>query len=235
MHKSILVLAVAAVVAGCASTNNKNYEAYLNTVRQVESTKAVAEEASRVAKSQEYASISASCTDSACTSNVAAFKAISDLAASLGGGNNRGVQIAAPQREPTLSEQLLGWAGIFVPGVTSYASIRETNKTQRHLSDNQASERISQNEMWGTIIGTQGTAWSTAVRDVTATPSIVVGGNYGNTETNTAGNNLISGNNNLVGDRNNNSGRQDSNGPFDNSGNCRNGDANCPVVTNGGE
>ena len=207
-------IALALALSACATTNNKNnYETYLKTVQQIEANKTVSAEASRIAKSAEYAQLQEACKDSACVSNVAAFKALSDVVDSLASsqGNSSVSRVAAPQREPTFSEQLLSWASVLVPGITSYTSIHESNKTQRHLSDNQTIERQSQNDMWGSIVGTIG-----------STPSIVVGGNYGNTETNTAGTNLVSGSNNLIGDRNNNSGRQDSPGPFDdNSGDCR--------------
>ena len=228
MVKIVLASAVCMSLAACATSNNKtNYESYLTTVQQIESTKAVAAEASRISKASEYANMQAACNDSACASTVAAFKAIADVVDSLAAGSGMGnaSRVAAPQREPTMSEQLLSWASILVPGATTYANIVESNKTQRRMSDNQVTQQVSQNGMWATIFEGQSAAL--------AAPGIVVGGNYGNTETNTAGTNLVSGDGNTIGNRNGNSGRQDSAGPYDYSGNCREGDRNCPVtVTN---
>ena len=223
MIKAIVAGLVMLAVVGCASNQNKsNYTAYLETVQKIESNKAIAEESSRIAKSAEYSAMAAGCATSDCTATVSAFKAIADVVASLAGQNGgSSSRIAAPQREPTFSEQLLGWAGVLVPGVTQYAGIVESNRTQRHVSDNSAAVSVSQNQTWAGIIGSQGTAWSGAVHDVASTPSIVVGGNYGNTTTNTAGANMVSGDNNTLGDGNGNSGRYNSAGPYDSSGDCR--------------
>lgn len=233
MIKAIVVGLVMLAVVGCASNQNKsNYTAYLDTVQKIESNKAVAEESSRIAKSAEYSNMATNCTTSDCTATVAAFKAIADVVASLAGQNGgSSSRIAAPQREPTFSEQLLGWAGVLVPGVTQYAGIVESNRTQRHVSDNSAAVSVSQNQTWAGIIGSQGTAWSTALNTVAATPSISVGGNYG--DTSSAGTSLTSGDGNTIGNGNGNSGRIGSDGPFDSSGDCRDG-SNCTDNSGGG-
>ena len=229
MLKALMGIVLALAMTACATTNNKsNYETYVKSTQQMHAENAVAANAASVAKAQQYAALRDNCTTDACVTNVAAFQSIADIVASLGGAGSRTPVLAAPQREPTLSEQALSWASVLIPGVSTYVGITETNKTQRHLSDNQTAERQSQNSMWSTIF-TQQSAAATALADK---PNIVVGGNYGNTTTttNSAGNNLVSGDDNLIGDRNNNSGRQDAPGPYDNSGNCRDGDANCPVT-----
>lgn len=224
MVKIMAAVVAALALAGCASTQNKNnYETYTQAVRQIEAERNAAAQAASLAKISQFGELRSNCTTDACVSQVAAFQSIADIVASLGGAN-RTTNLAAPQREPTISEQALSWASVLIPGVSTYVGITETNKTQRHLSDNQSAERISQNSMWSTIMAGQSSAL--------AEPNVIVGGNYGNTTTttNTAGNNLVSGDRNLIGDRNNNSGRQGSAGPFDNSGDCRNGDSNCTVV-----
>ena len=234
MIKLLLAGLLALGAVGCASTNTKdNYTAYLDTVQKIESNKAVAEESSRMAKSVEYSNLAANCTTSDCAATVAAFKAISDVVASLGGSRGNDTRIAAPPREVSFSEQALAWAGVLVPGVTQWSSIVQSNKTQRHLSDNSANVSISQNETWAGIIGSQSDAWGTALGSVAATPSIVVGGNYGDTETNTAGTALVSGNNNMLGNGNGNSGRYNSAGPYDSSGDCRD-TATCSSDDNSG-
>lgn len=217
MIKTIAGVLLALSLGACASNPNKtNYESYLKAVQQIETNKTVSAEAARLSKNAEYGSLISNCTSDACVSNVAAFKSLSDvvdsLSSQLAGSRS---SVAAPQREPSMSEKLLGWAQILVPGITSYAGIVESNKTQRHMSDNQTQQHQSQNAMWAEIFN-----------GVNSTPSLWVGGNYGDT----AGNNLVSGDNNLIGDRNNNSGRQDAPGPWDYSGNCRDGSTNCPVT-----
>jgi len=228
MIKAALGVMIAVVLAGCSTTpsNKNNYQAYLETVKQVEINQAVAKEASVVAQRTDYNDMLKACTSDNCVASVASYKAIADTVASLAGqGSNNSNRIAAPQREVTFGDRAIQWAGLLVPGSTSWAGIVETNKTQRHLSDNTSAERISQNQMWSEIVGQSNQAWST----VASSPNIVVGGNYGNTTTttNTAGNNLVSGDGNVIGNRNNNSGRQDSLGPIDNSGDCRTGDDVC--------
>ena len=53
MIKAIVAGLVMLAVVGCASNQNKsNYTAYLETVQKIESNKAIAEESSRIAKSQ---------------------------------------------------------------------------------------------------------------------------------------------------------------------------------------
>lgn len=207
---------------GCATTKSNNYQAYLDSVEKIESNKAVAAEAGRMNSAATYAAMMEKCTTDACATSVAAFRAIADTVAALSdGGNSRGNGIAAPPREPSIGEQALAWAGVIVPGITQWSSIVQSNKTQRHLSDNSANVSISQNETWAGIIDSQGTAWSGALGSVAATPSINVGGNYG--DTSTAGTSLTSGDDNMVGDGNGNSGRYNSAGPYDSSGDCRDG------------
>lgn len=229
MLKLVWAAVIALAMTGCATAPSNNYAQYLDTIEKIESNKAVAAENSRMAKSAEYADLQAACKTGDCAATVAAFKAITDVVASLAdgaGGKNSG--IAAPPREVSTSEQLLGWAGVLVPGLTQWSSIVQTNETQRHLSDNNADVTISSNETWASIINGQSTAWSGAVGTVAATPSINVGGNYG--DTSTAGNNLTSGDGNNVG----NSGRIGSDGPYDSSGDCRD-DATCgPLAADDG-
>lgn len=222
MLKAIVGIVLALAMTACATTNNgRNYDKYVEATRQMQADSNIAAQASSVAKANQYAALRESCTTDACVSNVAAFQSIADIVASLGGAGSRAPVLAAPQREPTLSEQALSWASVLIPGVSTYVGITETNKTQRHLSDNQSAERISQNDMWATIMAGQASAL--------AEPSIVVGGNYGTT--NTAGTNLVSGSSNTIGENNNNSGRLTSPGPYDdNSGSCRNGDPDCSVT-----
>lgn len=226
MLKAIAGVVLALFMAACATTNNKsNYDAYLKANIQMKSEEAMAAQTLSVAKAAQYASLRESCTTDQCVANVAAFQAIADVVASLGGSSSRSATIAPPQREPTLSEQAMSWASVLIPGISTYVGVVETNKTQRHLSDNQAQRDVSQNQMWSDIMSSTGAAWSAAA----AQPSVVVGGNYGTT--NTAGTNLVSGSSNTIGENNNNSGRITSPGPYDdNSGDCRNGDENCPVT-----
>lgn len=211
-----LMLGFTALMAGCATTKSNNYQAYLDSVEKIESNKAVAAEAGRMNSAATYAAMMEKCTTDACATSVAAFRAIADTVAALSGSGSGGDNgIAAPPREPSFSEQALGWASVLVPGATQWVGIVENNKTQRHTSDNAAAVSISQNDTWAGIIGTQSTAWAEALGTVAATPSINVGGNYG--DTSTAGTSLTSGDDNIVG----NSGRINSDGPFDSSGDCR--------------
>jgi len=226
MLKTLAVVA-ALSLAGCATTQNKtNYESYLTTQRQILADENASSQAANLAKISQYGDLRASCSTDACVSQVAAFQSISDIVTALARGNGAGTStIAAPQREPSLSEKALAWASVLVPGASTIIGITESNKTQRHLSDNSAAIQTSQNAMWSSIIGEQASAWSEAA----SAPSLVVGGNYGTT--NTAGANLVSGDGNTIGTNNFNSGRLNSAGPYDsNDGNCRDGNNNCPVV-----
>jgi len=233
MIKIVMAVGLALASVGCATNKNtSNYASYLDAVQKIESSKAVAKEASLMGREAQYASMLEKCTSDSCVSSVAAFKAIADTVESLAGGSGgRTPNVAAPQREPTFSEKALSWAGVLIPGATQYAGIVENNRTQRHTSDNAAAVSISQNETWANIIGSQGTAWSTALNTVAATPSISVGGNYG--DTSSAGTSLTSGDGNTIGNGNGNSGRIGSDGPFDSSGDCRDG-SNCTDNSGGG-
>lgn len=216
MGKYIMAGLLALLLTACATSEQKanNYQAYLNTVQSIETAKAIAE----TQKSEsDYDRMLSRCTTDSCVSSVASYKAIADITRSLGNGGSDITRVAAPQREPSVSEQALAWAGVLIPGITTYTSITESNKTARNANDNSTE-----------VLNGQAAAWSSTVRSVADTPSIVVGGNYGNTTTNTAGANLVSGDGNTIGDRNGNNGRQDSPGAYDYSGSCRDGDANCP-------
>lgn len=222
MIKTVLTAAMLLGLTACATApQSNNYQAYLNTVQSIETAKAISDTRS------DYDELLARCTTDQCVSSVASYKAIADITMHLGGGGRNGSLVAAPPREMTASDQMLAWAGVLIPGLTGIVNVTQSNQTQRHLSDNSAEVQISQNETYAEMLNGQSAAWAGVAGTAIATPSINVEGNYG--DTNSAGNNLISGDGNTVGDRNGNTGRQDSDGPFDNSGDCREGDSNCPT------
>lgn len=232
MIKIVATGLLALMLGACASTPKyNNYQAYLNTVQSIETSKVLAE---AQVKDTSYDELLSHCTTDTCVGYVASYKAIADITRALaaGQGGNSSIRVSAPPREQTFSDKMLAWAGVIIPGITSYANITEGSRTQRHISDNNAAVQVSQNETYASIITGQANAWAGVAGDIAATPSINVGGNYG--DTNTAGTNLTSGDGNTIGTANGNSGRINSDGPYDYSGDCRDGNNCSSTPDNGG-
>lgn len=202
------VVLFAAVVAGCSSAPpaRSNYDAYseLVTAQQAGEAKLIAS----------IAGAANACTDSRCVEHVAALAA---LASARGSGS--GNSIAPPPREPSGTEKLAAVLGALSPVLGTAIN----GAVSWHQSDNAVKQSEAQYGYLGSVIGSA----LTGMRDVAvgATPSINVGGNYGDTfgddytggdrtQTEVAGH-LISGDGTVIGDRNGNSGRQDSPGPYE--------------------
>lgn len=205
-----------AVVAGCASPGQRpdaNYAAYLDLVR--------AQQAAQDSLIAGIAAAASACTDARCVEHVASVAAL----AAAGGSSRPPPQMH--RAEPSLGRSVaLALVGQIAPLASAAVSW--------HQSDNSRKTSEAQYAYLGSVLGSA----VNGMRDVAsnATPSITVGGNYGDTwgdnftgrdRTETAVDGpQINGDGNVIGDRNNNSGRQDSSGPFDRT--CS-GDACQPV------
>lgn len=211
MHKSIgfarilivaMLVCLYALVAGCASSGPRpdaNYAAYLDLI-----SKQQAADDARIAG---IAATASACTDARCVEHVAAVAALA-----AAGGRDR--PMPEPYREqPSLGKQL---ALALVGQVAPLASAA----VNWHQSDNARRSTEAQYAYLGSVLTTA----LTGMRDasIKATPSVTVGGNYGDTygddytggdrsDTSVAGP-QINGDGNVVGDRNYNDGQQDSTG-----------------------
>lgn len=212
---TLALIAIALVMGGCGSSPAKpdaNYAGYLELVRDQQRA-----DEQRIAGIAQTAS---ACTDARCVEHVAAVAA---LAAASGSGR------ALPQMykpEPSMGKQIaLALVGQIAPLASAAVSWHQADTSARTA---EAQYRYLDNVLTAAVTGMSGVARN-------ATPSITVGGNYGDTygdnftgrdRTDVAGN-LVNGNA-VIGDRNFNSGRQDAPGPFDRV--CT-GDSCQPVIT----
>lgn len=216
----VVVLLSLAVVAGCASapSSRSNYDAYADLVLKHQEAESAA--------ISSIATAAQACTDARCVEHVAAVAA---LAASGGRG---GSTIAPPPRELSGAEKFAQVFGSLSPFLGTVVN----GAVSWRQSDNATRQAQAQYDYLGTVLSTALNGMSSVA--ISATPSITVGGNLGDTygdnytgrdRTDVAGH-LVNGSA-VIGDRNFNSGRQDSAGPFDRT--CT-GDA-CQPVDNGGD
>lgn len=204
MLRNCLVLMLVSLLAlsGCANTaakrNQDNYNSYLNAVKDMEVAKVTARATAAKASNSDYDALLARCTTDACVASVASYKAIAHVVESLANnGGNSTALVQAPQREATFGDKALAWASVFAPVVGQGYNAYQNGKTQRALSADNAALQTAQVN-----------AWSTAMQTVASTPTVSVGGNYGDTygndytggdrsEVNNSGT-LVSGNDNRV-------------------------------------
>lgn len=204
MLRNCLVLMLVSLLAlsGCANTaakrNQDNYNSYLTAVKDMEVAKVTARATAAKASNSDYDALLARCTSDACVASVASYKAIAHVVESLANnGSNSGTVIQAPQREATFGDKALAWASVFAPVVSQGYNAYQNGKTQRALSADNAALQTAQVN-----------AWSAAMQTVASTPTVSVGGNYGDTygndytggdrsEVNNSGT-LVSGNDNRV-------------------------------------
>lgn len=218
MRRMMIVFAVMCIagLAACSSAPPKpdaNYAAYLDLVRDQQRA-----DEQRIAGIAQTAS---ACNDARCVEHVAAVAAL----AAAGGGNRPMPQPYKP--EPSMGKQIaLALVGQISPLASAAVNWHQADTSARTA---EAQYRYLDNVLSAAVGGMASVARN-------ATPSITVGGNYGNTygndytggdRTDVAGN-LVNGNGNVFGDRNFNSGRQDSAGPFDRT--CS-GDGCQPAIT----
>ncbi|HPG95112.1 MAG TPA: hypothetical protein PLR28_11200 [Dokdonella sp.] len=196
-------VAALALVAGCASRDPRpdaNYAAYLDLVRT--------QQGAQDALITGIAAAASACTDSRCVEHVASVAAL----AAAGGGNRAPPQMH--RAEPSLGRQVaLALVGQIAPLASAAVNW--------HQSDNARKTSEAQYAYMGSVLSAAVGGMASVASN--ATPSVTVGGNYGDTygdnytgrdRTDVAGP-LINGDGNIVGDRNYNSGRQDSAGPYD--------------------
>jgi hypothetical protein len=156
------------LLAGCVEdTLRPDYAAYLLAQQNI----AAAQAEQRSMLERDLTAQANRCTTDACSIAVAGFRALA-----LSGGGQATIQIASPPVERNAWDRAISLIGAISPlfgDLVQYKSIVEANKTQRFTSQENAQVQIA-----------QATAWTGVLRDVAATPSFYVGGNY-------AGNDMV--------------------------------------------
>lgn len=197
----ILVIAMALLLLpGCVSQDPRpdaNYSAYLDLVGK--------QQAADDARIAGIAATASACTDSRCVEHVAAVAALA-----AAGGQNRPPP-ETYRAPPSIGNQIaLALVGQIAPLASAAVNW--------HQSDNNRKTSEAQYNYMGSVLTTALDGMSSVA--IGATPSINVGGNFGDTyganytggdRTDVAGS-QINGDGNVIGDRNNNAGRQDSEG-----------------------
>lgn len=135
IKKTVIVLAVSAVVlTGCA-TGTSDYERYA----QAQEAIAIARSAAETAKYEALKTIALKGDSGA---SVAAAMGIA--LGNTGGTTNREPQMLQPR---STADKLLPWASLLVPSLTQFYSIQQNTDVQLRHSDNSLAGKKSDNSM----------------------------------------------------------------------------------------
>jgi hypothetical protein len=225
--KNVLLAVVAlslSMLAGCATNetrNSTNYNNYLKSVTDIQAAKATNLQVNNAATNAQFSADATACSAAgvntqACIQSVASYQAITAIVTSLATSASSGqLNIAPPQREPSLFEKVAPVLGAALPVLGNAYATHENVRAQISANQTNASVQIANTN-----------AWSGAVNAVASHPTTYVGGNLGDTygDNYTGGNRtdnsgtLVNGNNNRNNSPNTNTGGTGGNCPGGTSG-----------------
>jgi hypothetical protein len=168
-----------ALLSGCATNetrNSDNYQTYLKSVTEIQNGKVANIQATNAASNAQFAADATACAAAgvntqACIQSVASYQAISAIVSSLSQGAAGGqVNVAPPQREPSLFEKVAPVLGAALPVLGNAFAVHENVRAQISANQTNASVQIANTN-----------AWSGAVNAVASHPTTYVGGNLGDT------------------------------------------------------